>query len=91
MNDCEKHCPRYYNCDTISYANDLLVKFEDESSERNLKSQSFYFTFGSSLSFPYQHGYVEVKGTTRSEAIAKFRSKYPDRSENTVKKNGRNY
>jgi hypothetical protein len=84
MNDCEKHCPRYYNCDTIAYANDLLVKYEDKNCERSQKSQSFYFTFGSSLEFPYQHGYVEVKGTTRSEAVAKFRSKYPDRSENTV-------
>ena len=34
--------------------------------------------------FPYQHGYVKVVGTSKDDAIAKFRSKYPDKSENTV-------
>lgn len=28
MDDCKENCPRYYSCNTIAYANDILVKYE---------------------------------------------------------------
>ena len=29
MDTCEKICSRYYGCQTIAYANDLLVEYEN--------------------------------------------------------------
>lgn len=29
MDTCEKICNRYYSCQTIAYANDLLVEYEN--------------------------------------------------------------
>lgn len=28
LSDCEKHCPRYYNCDNVAIANDILREKE---------------------------------------------------------------
>lgn len=30
MSTCEKVCSRYYSCQTIAFANDLLVEYENE-------------------------------------------------------------
>lgn len=46
--------------------------------------KNFYFTFGSWEGFPYQHGYLIAKADDLSNAIAKFREKYPDKHKNTV-------
>lgn len=43
------------------------------------KGNPFYFTFGSDPAFPYQNTYLVVFAGDRSDAIAKFRKKYPDR------------
>ena len=40
---------------------------------------TFYYTFGTSESFPYQKGYVEVHAPNRKEADRTFRLNYPDR------------
>lgn len=32
MDDCEKYCDKYYRCDTIAYANDLLIEYENKPS-----------------------------------------------------------
>ena len=50
----------------------------------NKERNKFYFTFGSDSGFPYQNTYLIVIANTESEAIMKFRSKYPDRSKNCV-------
>lgn len=82
MDECEKHCPRYSSCGTIAGANDILVKYEDE--RYSCETNPFFFTFGSSNTFPYQNGYVKVIGESRDDAVAKFRKIYPDINENTV-------
>ena len=33
MDECEQKCPKYYSCQTIALANDLLVAYEDYMSE----------------------------------------------------------
>ena len=78
----KKHCPRYSSCGTIAGANDILVKYEDE--RYSCETNPFFFTFGSSNTFPYQNGYVKVIGESRDDAVAKFRKIYPDINENTV-------
>ena len=30
LDECEHGCSKYYNCDTVAYANDLLVEFEKD-------------------------------------------------------------
>lgn len=45
---------------------------------------NYYFTFGSSESFPFQRGYLIVRAASLNEAIEKFRNKYPDRHEGVV-------
>ena len=47
----------------------------------NNKLQSFYYTFGTTDSQPYQRGWVEVQAQNRSQADTLFRSRYPDREE----------
>ena len=44
------------------------------------KLHSFYYTFGTSESFPYQKGWVVVKAKDRVQADELFRSKFPDRT-----------
>ena len=44
----------------------------------------FYFTFGSWKGFPFQNTYVTVVANSEKEAIATFRSNYPDRTPDTV-------
>jgi len=39
----------------------------------------FYYTFGTSPTQPYMGGWVEVIADNRSEANAKFRTKFPDK------------
>lgn len=46
--------------------------------------QNFYFTFGSSPSFPFQEGYIIIKATTRDEAVDRFRHDYPDKNNSCV-------
>ncbi len=46
--------------------------------------QKFYFTFGSSLSFPYQDTYVIVMADTEKNAIKKFRERFPDKHKGLV-------
>ena len=43
------------------------------------KEEKFYFTFGSDPEFPYQNTYLVVVANSLSEAVEKFRKKYPDR------------
>lgn len=49
-----------------------------------MNSNRFYFTFGSDIGFPYQNTYLIVIADNISDAIKKFRNKYPDRHDNTV-------
>lgn len=42
-------------------------------------NKKFYFTFGTSLQFPYQNGYVTVDAENLKQAIEKFREHFPDR------------
>ena len=44
----------------------------------------FFYTFGSSLDFPYQCGWVEVRAGSWQEAHCKFRARFPDRHEGTL-------
>lgn len=46
--------------------------------------ERFYFTFGSDQGFPYQNTYLIVLAETKSDAVRKFRAKYPDRHKNTI-------
>ena len=46
--------------------------------------QIFYFTFGSSPSFPFQEGYIIVKATSRDEAVKRFRKDYHDKNDSCV-------
>lgn len=41
--------------------------------------QSFYYTFGTSQSFPFERGWVEVQATDRKEANQLFRAQFPDK------------
>ena len=41
--------------------------------------KKFYFVFGSDPEFPYQNGWVEVHADDLKGAIAKFRTRIPDR------------
>ena len=45
---------------------------------------SFYYTFGSDPGYPYQCGWVEVHAASRKDADEIFRSRFPDRHENTL-------
>lgn len=47
-------------------------------------SKKYYFTFGSSEQFPYQYGYLIVCADSKSEAVGKYRAKYPDVNEGIV-------
>ena len=29
MDECEKHCGKYYGCSTIAYANDILITYDE--------------------------------------------------------------
>ena len=40
--------------------------------------QNFYYTFGTSKTFPFQKGWVQVQAEDREQADQLFRSKYPD-------------
>ncbi len=42
--------------------------------------EKFYFTFGSDPGFPYQNGYLVIIADNQKEAVAHFRSHYPDRT-----------
>lgn len=44
----------------------------------------FYFTFGPSLTFPFQNGWVEVQAPTKKAAIQVFNAYYPERHEGCV-------
>ena len=46
--------------------------------------RTYYYTFGTDPSFPFQNGWVEVKATSWPEAHKKFRALYPDRRPNTI-------
>ena len=39
----------------------------------------FFYTFGSSMKFPYQNGWVEVHAENWHEAHEKFSNRFPDR------------
>lgn len=43
--------------------------------------KNFYFTFGTSPSFPYQNGWVVVQAPTKLAAINVFCSYYPRRAD----------
>lgn len=42
--------------------------------------EAFYFTFGTSESFPFQKGYVKVLAENMDQAIDSFRHHFPDRT-----------
>ena len=46
--------------------------------------KKFYYTFGSSLQFPFQNGYVIVEAQDIEESHTKFRKRFPDRNEDTL-------
>lgn len=46
--------------------------------------KKWYFTFGSSPTFPYQDTYVIVHAETENAAIEKFRERFPDVRKNIV-------
>ena len=48
------------------------------------KGEKFYFTFGSDPEFPHQNTYLVVVANSLSEAVEKFRKKYPDRHSGCV-------
>ena len=50
--------------------------------ERNL--EKFYFTFGTSEAFPLQSCYIIIEAHSLREAIAEFRTHYPDRTSGVV-------
>ena len=45
-----------------------------------LELHSFYYTFGTSSSFPFQKGYVKVNAVDQKAADALFRQAYPDKT-----------
>ena len=47
-------------------------------------NKKFYFTFGSSASFPFQNGYIIVISNSLESAICLFRAFFPDRHRNIV-------
>ena len=46
--------------------------------------KKWYFTFGSDPKFPYPNSYVVVVAETEKKAVEKFKSRFPDRTPNTV-------
>ena len=44
------------------------------------KLQTFYYTFGTAESFPYQRGWVEIQANSQSEANDLFRQHFPDKT-----------
>lgn len=46
--------------------------------------KSWYFTFGSAESYPFQGGWVRVFAHDLGQAIAVFKHSYPNRSEGIV-------
>lgn len=44
----------------------------------------YYFTFGFAEHYPYQNGYLIVYADSLSEAVEKYRAKYPDITEDVV-------
>lgn len=47
-------------------------------------SKKYYFTFGTAEQFPYQCGYLIVCADSKSEAVEKYRAKYPDIDEGII-------
>lgn len=45
------------------------------------KYNNYYFTFGSSPSFPYQNGWVMIQAPNKQAAIQIFNAYYPPKSE----------
>ena len=43
-----------------------------------------YFTFGTDEQFPYQNGYIVVEAANREQALAYYRSRFPDIREGVV-------
>lgn len=35
LDDCEKSCPKYYGCDAVAEANDILKEYEDKYMEES--------------------------------------------------------
>ena len=48
------------------------------------KLKNFYYTFGTSPSFPFNEGYVIVKGFSREDTAARFMKEYPDEHPDTI-------
>ena len=46
--------------------------------------QNFYFTYGTSTSFPFQNGYTKVIAQTRATAIRLFQMIHPNQTENVI-------
>lgn len=44
----------------------------------------YFYTFGTSLQFPYQRGWVEIHAESSEEANKKFRSRFPDVNPGTL-------
>lgn len=44
----------------------------------------YYFTYGTSNSYPYQNGWTEVEAKDEREAIEKFRRVHPDCSDGII-------
>jgi len=45
---------------------------------------NYYFTFGSSETFPFQYGWVKVGAKSKQEAIEEYNRNFPPLNENTV-------
>ena len=44
------------------------------------KLQTFYYTFGTAESFPYQRGWVEIQANSQSQVNDLFRQHFPDKT-----------
>ena len=51
---------------------------EPEMAPGDKQMQSFFYTFGTSSTFPYKKGWVEVQAEDRPQADELFRSRFPD-------------
>lgn len=79
-----------------AYISQKMEQFAKKSSSEQTRNDSdscatpnndlrkFFFTFDSSLSFPYQNTYVIVMADTEKNAVEKFRSKFPDKHKGLV-------
>ena len=74
---------RYYEVNEhLETLMEAYAQFLDKSIEKELArdgKETFYFSFGTSDTFPFKLGWVEVRATDRMEACEMYSSHYPKR------------